>query len=231
MIITQETSLENFEFWGGAKDLADNLTHKELELVESCLEDAYPEGMTDAALNDIFAYEGDMIAEWIGYEKEEDILMRDSTTYLLDRARDFISDIREEWYYPEFSIEDEEVIDFCKDNNMSLEEFADEGIKGYIGMLEEVGDMSEVDDLLADYEDTIEYIRLEMLDKEIKDKIDAISNSEIVPDLEAFRDKVVEKLEDLSNYIHKDSEREKRIELLVDDMNMCDGFVIEDYER
>ena len=231
MIITSETSLENFEFWGGAKDLADMLSHKELEIIEELLEDSYPEGMRDTEINDFFAYEGETIAEWLGYEKEDDILMRDSAKYLLDRARDLLEEGREDNLSPEFCLDDEEVMQFLKDNNMSEEEFVNEGVKLYIGILIEAGSMDEVDDSLSDYEDTIDYIRLEHLDKEIKARVEALYNGEAVKDLEDFRDVVTEKLQYLVDTSYKNDKFTEKAEHLIDDMERCDDFVNEEYER
>ena len=38
----------------GAKDNAETLTSEQLDMVESILEDAYPDGMEDTQINDFF---------------------------------------------------------------------------------------------------------------------------------------------------------------------------------
>ena len=68
MKIYSETSLQNFEFWSGARDTADELTGHELDRIENELEAIYPDGMTDTDINDIFWFEQDWIAEMLGYE-------------------------------------------------------------------------------------------------------------------------------------------------------------------
>jgi hypothetical protein len=77
MKIYSETSLSSFEFWSGAKDKAAYLTDQEMDQIESILEDAYPDGMTDTQLNDLFWFDDDTIAEWLGYSSFEEIMFRD----------------------------------------------------------------------------------------------------------------------------------------------------------
>lgn len=71
MKITSEISLTNFEFWSGAKQLADRLTYDELDEIESILEVDYPEGMNETELNDLFWFDGDEVCSWIGLTEEE----------------------------------------------------------------------------------------------------------------------------------------------------------------
>lgn len=71
MKIYTEQSLRNFQFWSGAKDLAETLTDKQLDQVETILEDLYPDGMTDTEINDLFWFEEDTIREWLDLPTEE----------------------------------------------------------------------------------------------------------------------------------------------------------------
>ena len=71
MKIYKEESLQNFEFWSGAKANAETLTYEQLDTVEAILEDLYPEGISDTQLNDIFRFDFDQIQEWLGIEPEE----------------------------------------------------------------------------------------------------------------------------------------------------------------
>lgn len=77
MKVYTETNLTNFDFWSGAKDTVKYLTYDELEQIESILEDAYPDGMSDTEINDLFWFEEDLIAEWLGYEDFEELMHRD----------------------------------------------------------------------------------------------------------------------------------------------------------
>lgn len=77
MKIYEEKSLVDFEFWSGARDTVKYFTDDELEQIESILEDAYPDGMEDTQINDIFWFEDDWIAQMLGYEDFEAIMHRD----------------------------------------------------------------------------------------------------------------------------------------------------------
>ena len=68
MKIYTEKSLRDFEFWSGAKDTVKYLTPGELDQIESILEECYPEGIDETAINDLFWFEEDTIAEWLGYD-------------------------------------------------------------------------------------------------------------------------------------------------------------------
>jgi hypothetical protein len=77
MIIKAETSLRDFPFWSGAKDNAKLFTLDELELIQETLEELYPEGLEDVKINDMFWFEYEILAEWVGtdidtlYAREE----------------------------------------------------------------------------------------------------------------------------------------------------------------
>lgn len=73
-IFREDISLRDFEFWSGAKDTVNYLTNDELDIIEDMLEDAYPDGMTETQLNDLFWFDTDMIAEWLGYDDFESLI-------------------------------------------------------------------------------------------------------------------------------------------------------------
>ena len=81
MKIYTEQSLRNFKFWSGAKDRVKYLTLDELDTLEELLEDSYPDGIGETELNDIFWFEDDMIAEWLGYEDFEQLMNREETEH------------------------------------------------------------------------------------------------------------------------------------------------------
>lgn len=72
MKVTTEQSLSNFNFWSGAKDNSAELTSSQLDTVECILEDIYPDGMNETAINDFFWFEFDTVKEWLGIEEEEE---------------------------------------------------------------------------------------------------------------------------------------------------------------
>jgi hypothetical protein len=73
-IISEDKRLRDFDFWSGAKDTVDYLTSDELDTIEDILEDAYPNGMTETQVNDLFWFDTDVIAEWLGYDDFESLI-------------------------------------------------------------------------------------------------------------------------------------------------------------
>lgn len=71
MKIYKEESLQDFEFWSGAKDFAEKLTDDELDTIETNLEDIYPDGMDETGLNDLFRFDREWLCELIGTTEEE----------------------------------------------------------------------------------------------------------------------------------------------------------------
>ena len=74
MKIISYTSLTDFDFWAGGWDTIKYLTNDELDQIEERLEELYPEGLSETELNDLFWFEDDMIAEWLGYDSFEDLI-------------------------------------------------------------------------------------------------------------------------------------------------------------
>ena len=72
MKVYSEINLRDFEFWSRAKDNAETLTSEQLDIVESILEDAYPDGMDETKINDFFWFDFDTIREWLGIEEEDE---------------------------------------------------------------------------------------------------------------------------------------------------------------
>lgn len=74
MKVIQEINLFDFQFWAGAKGLAQKLLYEEFETIERELEDyleQIDEIWDDTQINDFFWFEDDTIAEWLGYEDED----------------------------------------------------------------------------------------------------------------------------------------------------------------
>ena len=76
MKIYRETTLTGFDFWSGAKCRAEKLTYSELEQITEILEELYPDGIDETTVNDLFWFEEDTIAEWLGYNSFEEIYNR-----------------------------------------------------------------------------------------------------------------------------------------------------------
>jgi len=77
MKIYSEKSLNDLEFWNGARDTVKYLTSDEINQIEQNLEDLYPDGMDETEVNDFFWFENNTIAEWLGYNSFEDIMNRE----------------------------------------------------------------------------------------------------------------------------------------------------------
>lgn len=96
MKYTVEESLRNFKFWSGGKDRADNCTADELDRIEEFIEEIEPaDGWTDTAINDMFWFDFDTIAQHLGYEDEEDFDRQHDPNYLDD---DDLEEYVEEWF-------------------------------------------------------------------------------------------------------------------------------------
>lgn len=73
MKIYKEISLKDFDFWSGAIDTIKFLNDDDLLNIELTLEELYPEGLEETEVNDIFWFERDMLAQWLGYQDWEDL--------------------------------------------------------------------------------------------------------------------------------------------------------------
>lgn len=76
MKIYQILPLNHFSFWGNAKNNVEQLSDYELNQIELYLEDAYPNGIDETSLNDIFAYDFEWVCEMLDikpwYEDESE---------------------------------------------------------------------------------------------------------------------------------------------------------------
>lgn len=71
MKIYKEMGLEDFEFWGGAKDFAERLTFEELHYIEMMMDEWGTEDWSATMVNDFFWFDQETIAQWIGTTEEE----------------------------------------------------------------------------------------------------------------------------------------------------------------
>lgn len=82
MKICTEKSLREFNFWNGAKDTVKYLTEEEIDQIKAQLEELYPEGMDETAINDLindfFWAENNTIAKCLFNDSLEDIMDRGS---------------------------------------------------------------------------------------------------------------------------------------------------------
>ena len=71
MIISKNTALSNFEFWGSAEDDAAKLTISQLDSIEDALIQLYPEGIDATSLNDLFRFEFDWVIGLFGLSEDD----------------------------------------------------------------------------------------------------------------------------------------------------------------
>lgn len=73
MLIHSETSLRNFNFWASGADTANCLSYEQLDTIEDILSDIYQEGIDEVLLNDLFGFDEDTIAQWLGFNDFEEL--------------------------------------------------------------------------------------------------------------------------------------------------------------
>lgn len=70
MIYKVEESLSNFEFWGQARDVAQEFTDEQLDQLEDLISDMYCDDYpTDTEINDLFAYDSDYLKSLLGWKQ------------------------------------------------------------------------------------------------------------------------------------------------------------------
>lgn len=79
MLVIQEIRLRNFDFWSGAKQRAAKLSLEQLDQLEDYLEELYPDGMEETAINDFMWFEEDYIAELLGFDSWEELTCYNET--------------------------------------------------------------------------------------------------------------------------------------------------------
>ena len=91
MKVYYELDLENFEAWSGAEDTLDRIRNEgKTEVLESILEELYPEGIDKTQLNDLLRFEDEQVFEWLGIRSESVIEQE------LKDAKEELSDLKEE---------------------------------------------------------------------------------------------------------------------------------------
>lgn len=71
MTYTVEKPLSQFEFWSGAKERTDHLTIEQLDRLDGLMPEVLGENPTDTAINDLFWFEEDYIAQLLGFDSWE----------------------------------------------------------------------------------------------------------------------------------------------------------------
>lgn len=71
MTYTVEKPLSQFEFWSGAKERTDHLTTDQLDRLDNLMPEVLGENPTDTAINDLFWFEEDYIAQLLDFNSFE----------------------------------------------------------------------------------------------------------------------------------------------------------------
>lgn len=67
------TTLENFEAWSGAKDTKETILNANKgKDFDSLIEDCYPDGLSETQLNDILWFDSEWVFEMLGISEEEE---------------------------------------------------------------------------------------------------------------------------------------------------------------
>ena len=67
-----EKRLADFDFWSGAVHNAEKLTTAEMDRLEICLQDLYPDHPPkDVEINDLFWFDFDTVCDWLGLDPQD----------------------------------------------------------------------------------------------------------------------------------------------------------------
>lgn len=113
MIIKKEIALRDFEFWSGGADRANDCSDEELDTLEQFFEETEPEeGWTDTGINDMFWFEFDTLAQYLGYKDEADFDRKHEDGYIDDdELKGEINEWFQAWLNEKTSVENQAVID------------------------------------------------------------------------------------------------------------------------
>lgn len=73
MKIYYEKHLNNFIFWGDAKNNVKYLNEDDFNVIELVLEEMYPSAIEETVLNDIFRFDMDEVSKILGYDDFDDL--------------------------------------------------------------------------------------------------------------------------------------------------------------
>lgn len=135
MKIYSETSLYSFEAWSGGENTLDRVIEEgKTDELEAILEDMYPDGIDETALNDILRFESEWVYEVCGIRSESQIREE------LEEAKEEFAELMENY-------EDE-----CDDEDLTDEEKAEIWEESY------KDDAEELEEKIKELEEELENI-------------------------------------------------------------------------
>ena len=138
MKVISEIPLRDFEFWSGGAERANNCSDEELDSIEELLEEIEPEdGWSDTAINNMFWFEFDTLAQHLGYKDEEDFDIQHSPNYVDD---DELAEYADKWFR-----------EFVEKNHSDYELLESIADQFGVGQTDEEWIMYEDEDSVADY--------------------------------------------------------------------------------
>ena len=73
MKVYEEISLQDFEFWSGAKDTAEKIEEADKwDELENLISELYPDGVDETTLNDLLWVDSENILTWLGINDNEE---------------------------------------------------------------------------------------------------------------------------------------------------------------
>ena len=72
MKLVDHISLRDFDAWCEARDNLVQLTDKEIDELETIIEDMYPNGISSVELNDLLRFEFEDVCDWLDLEYDVD---------------------------------------------------------------------------------------------------------------------------------------------------------------
>lgn len=153
MKVYQEISMENFEAWSGGQNTLDRIIKEgKTDILEDILEDLYPDGIDETALNDILRFESDWVYEVCGIRSESEIREE------LEEAKEELAELMETFEY-----QCKDMIEFENASRMDeelyeMDEEEIESLKSEIWANDYEDNAEEIKEKIAELEEELENI-------------------------------------------------------------------------
>lgn len=136
MTITANISLRDFEAWSGARQTLNRLINTNtVEDFESVLEDLYPDGINETALNDILWFDDEWVFETVGLKTYDEIYSE------IEDIKVQMEDIKDAYEYDIRYREEELKIELCDSDKEEI--WNVDYKKEYEALMEEYNELKE----------------------------------------------------------------------------------------